>query len=209
MGWTSRQRRYSILVSLILAASACSGSSAAPSADTVASTPSSQETTTEDEESTMRILPKVTLDCSQATGQASVLLPGLVEIDNVVALPAAPISPNALPTASSETRIPDLRLFAKRGLFVRPGSEIEFVAQQPASGSFSVGWGAPARPTFRLHVPACESGANWLVFSGGYWTDSVGCYTIEVVHEDNATPVAIGVGSACPGQAEPVSRSQP
>jgi hypothetical protein len=123
----------------------------------------------------------------------------------VVALPVSPGYP-ALQTSLANG---PLRLFAKTGLVIRPGTTFELIVPAPFTSRLSIGWGTE-RPGRRVVVSNCASpgGGGWLAYAGGYWIDHPACVPIIVRADGRQQQVHIGVGTACPGQRPPQGPSQ-
>jgi hypothetical protein len=121
----------------------------------------------------------------------------------VVTLPVSPGYP-ALQTAL--TRGPQ-RLFAKRGLVIRPGVTFELIVPARFASRLSIGWDVPGR---RVVVSGCARphAGGWLGFVGGYWIDHPACVSIIVRADRRQQQVPIGLGKACPGQRPPQGPSQ-
>ena len=127
----------------------------------------------------------------------------------VVALPISPRYP-ALGTALSGDGNGPLRLFAKTGLFFRPGTKFELIVPARYASRLRIGWGAPGTPSQIVRVSNCASpgGGGWLAIAGGYWIDHPACVPIIVRAGGKQQQVHIGVGTACPGQRPPQEPSQ-
>ena len=128
----------------------------------------------------------------------------------VVALPISPRYP-ALGTALSGDGNGPLRLFAKTGLFFRPGTKFELIVPARFASRLRIGWGAPGTPSQIVQVSNCASpggGGGWLAVAGGYWIDHPACVPIIVRAGGKQQQVHIGVGKACPGQRPPQGPSQ-
>ena len=124
-----------------------------------------------------------------------------ITLFNEVALPK-----NALQANRSGEPDPSARLLAKNGLEIV--SESSFMLSVPDDwiGRVSIGWGSPPIRTMHLYVPVCHeviSGNRWLVFAGGFWVAEPSCLPLSVNSESQQETVQIGVGTACPGQAQP------
>ena len=122
----------------------------------------------------------------------------------VVALPISPGYP-ALQTFPSVNG--PLRLFAKHGLVIKPGTTFELIVPARSTNRLSIGWGTPSR---RVVVSNCANpgGGGWLAYPGGYWIDHPACVPIIVRAGGKQQQVHIGVGTACPGQRPPQGPSQ-
>jgi hypothetical protein len=123
----------------------------------------------------------------------------------VVALPVSPEYP-ALQTSLSGDGNGALRLFAKTGLVIRPGTTFQLIVPARFSDRLSIGWGTPSH---RVVVSDCSNpGGGWLAYAGGYWIDHPACVPIIVRAGSKQQQVHIGVGTACPGQRPPQGPSQ-
>jgi hypothetical protein len=144
------------------------------------------------------------LDCS-AAAVVDVVAP-LQVVLGVVALPISPGYP-ALQTSLSGDGHGALRLFAKTGLFFRPGATFELIVPAGFTSRLSIGWGTPSH---RVVVRNCANpgGGGWLALVGGYWIDYPACVPIIVRAGGKQQQVHIGVGKACPGQRPPQGPSQ-
>ena len=144
------------------------------------------------------------LDCSAAAVVDEVA--PLQVVLGVVALPISPRYP-ALQTSLSGHGQGALRLFAKTGLFFRPGATFELIIPAGLTSRLSIGW---ATPSHRVVVRNCASpgGGGWLALVGGYWIDHPACVPIIVRAGGKQQQVHIGVGKACPGQRPPQGPSQ-
>jgi hypothetical protein len=127
----------------------------------------------------------------------------------VVALPISPRYP-ALGTALSGDGDGPLRLFAKTGLFFRPGTTFELIVPARFAGRLRIGWGNPGTPGQTVEVSNCANpgGGGWLAIAGGYWIDHPACVPIIVRAGGKQQQVHVGVGKACPGQRPPQGPSQ-
>ncbi len=92
----------------------------------------------------------------------------------VVALPAGPRYA-ALQTSLSGYGNGALRLFAKTGLVIKPGTTFELIVPARFSARLGIGWGSPGTPSRRVVVSDCPSaGGGWLGFAGGVLDRSPG-----------------------------------
>ncbi|MCW2936060.1 MAG: hypothetical protein JWM19_7022 [Actinomycetia bacterium] len=147
------------------------------------------------------------LDCRSFIGNSAGVAP-LQVVLGVVALPASPGYP-ALQTSLSGDGNGPLRLFAKAGLVIRPGTTFELIVPGRFTSRLSMGWGAPGTPSHRILVGNCAStGGGWLAYAGGYWIDHPACVPIIIRAGGKQQQVHIGVGTACPGQRPPQGPSQ-
>jgi len=143
---------------------------------------------------------EVALDCGSFIGGHAP--PASMQVVlGVVALPASPRY-SALQTSLSGDG--PLRLFAKTGLLVKPGTTFELIVPAPFTSRLGIGWGSPATPGDRLLVDNCAgTGGGWVAFAGGYWVDHPACVPVIVRAGGKEQQVHIGVGTACPGQQPP------
>jgi hypothetical protein len=145
------------------------------------------------------------LDCGSYIDNNARAAP-LQVVLGVVALPVSPGYP-ALQTSLSGDGNGPLRLFAKTGLVIRPGTTFELIVPARFTGRFSIGWDTPSH---RVVVSNCAStgGGGWLAYAGGYWIDHPACVPIIVRAGGRQQQVRIGVGTACPGQRPPQGPGQ-
>jgi hypothetical protein len=147
------------------------------------------------------------LDCRLASG-----VDGVAPLPVVLGVVALPISPRypALGTALSGDGNGPLRLFAKTGLFFRPGAKFELIVPARFASRLRIGWGAPGTPSQIVEVSNCANpgGGGWLAIPGGYWIDHPACVPIIVRAGGQQQQVHVGVGKACPGQRPPPEPSQ-
>jgi hypothetical protein len=147
------------------------------------------------------------LDCGNYIGSQAPSAPFQVVL-GVVALPASPRYA-ALQTSLSGYGNGALRLFAKTGLIVKPGTRFELIVPARLTTRLGIGWGSPGTPSNRVVVSDCPSaGGGWLGYAGGYWIDHPACVPIIVRAGSKQQRVDIGVGKACPGQRPPQGPSQ-
>jgi hypothetical protein len=127
----------------------------------------------------------------------------------VVALPVSPGYP-ALGTSLSGDGNGPLRLFAKTGLVIRPGTRFELIVPARFTSRLRIGWGKPGTPSQRVVVDDCANtgGPRWLAYAGGYWIDHPACVSIIVSAGGKQQQVHIGIGTACPGQRPPQEPTQ-
>jgi len=127
----------------------------------------------------------------------------------VVALPVSPGYP-ALGTSLSGDGNGPLRLFAKTGLVIRPGTRFELIISARFTSRLRIGWGMPGTPSNRVVVDDCANtgGRGWLAYAGGYWIDHPACVSIIVSVGGKQQQVHIGIGTACPGQRPPQGPTQ-
>ena len=137
---------------------------------------------------------------------------GVDQLQVVLGVVALPISPRypALGTALSGDGSGPLRLFAKTGLFFRPGTTFELIVPARFASRLRIGWGNPGTPSQTVGISNCASpgGGGWLAIAGGYWIDHPACVPIIVRAGGRQQQVHIGVGTACPGQRPPQGPSQ-
>lgn len=147
------------------------------------------------------------LDCGGAA-----IVDGVDQLQVVLGVVALPVSPRypALGTALSGDGNGPLRLFAKTGLFFRPGTTFELIVPARFVSRLRIGWGNPGTSSQTVDVSNCASpgGGGWLAIAGGYWIDHPACVPIIVRAGGRQQQVHIGVGTACPGQRPPQGPSQ-
>lgn len=124
----------------------------------------------------------------------------------VVAQPASPAYP-ALQTARTGG---SPRLFAKTGLFAKPGARFTVSVPAPLKHKLDIGWGNPAASLSQeVVVPACRGTAHdWPSFPGEYWVDHPACVAVIVRAGFRSRSVHVGLGTPCPGQRPPQGPSQ-
>lgn len=124
----------------------------------------------------------------------------------VVALPASPAYP-ALQTARTGG---SPRLFAKTGLFAKPGVRFTISVPTRLVHRVHIGWGNPAPLSRTVVVPSCQGIAGeWLAYAGGYWVDRPACIAVVVRAKSGSRSVHVGLGKPCPGQRPPQGPTQP
>ena len=147
------------------------------------------------------------LDCGGAD-----VVAGVDQLQVVLGVVALPISPRypALGTARSGDGNGPLRLFAKTGLVIRPGTRFELIVPARFTSRLRIGWGKPGTPSQRVVVDDCANtgGRRWLAYAGGYWIDHPACVSIIVSVGGKQQQVHIGIGTACPGQRPPQEPTQ-
>jgi hypothetical protein len=153
-------------------------------------------------------VPSVTLPCLDSPGSEAHPAAGSTVVLGVVALPTSETMGTALQTSPSGESDTNARLFAKQGLDVKTGADLEIVVPDEVANGFSIGWGSPVRRTRHLVVDPCESSSPWLAWAGGYWVRQVGCMPLVVRSRGREQRVLIGVGAPCPGQRPPPQPTQ-
>jgi len=101
-----------------------------------------------------------------------------------------------LPTSSSGDEGPGRKLFAKAGLEVRAGADVEIRVE----GDAAIGWGSPALPARVIHGPRCApdtAGVSWVVVPGGFWVDEPRCVTLVVRSRGEEARARVPVGADC------------
>ncbi|MBM2621321.1 hypothetical protein JIG36_38045 [Actinoplanes sp. LDG1-06] len=86
------------------------------------------------------------------------------------------------------------RLFAKTGLLVRAGTEVELTA---TTEDVTIGWGSPGPEATTITVPACPSAAGWLAFPGGYHVPKPMCVNLIVRAHGREERAEVRVGADC------------
>lgn len=142
------------------------------------------------------------LNCGSLIG-SSARVGSMQIVLGVVALPVSPRYPALVTSRSGDGNGP-LRLFAKTGLLIKPGTTFQLIVPARFTSRLSIGWGAPGTPSHRLLVGNCPgTGGGWLAYAGGYWIDHPACVPLIVRAGGRQQQVRIGVGTACPGQRPP------
>lgn len=130
----------------------------------------------------------------------------------VVSLPAAPRY-GALQTARTGMH-GRLRLFAKTGLLVRPGTTFELVVPAGLRHRLALDWGNAneGAPSSRFIVRDCggpgATRSRWLAYAGGYYVAHPACVSLLVIADGRLRRVRIGLGTPCPGQRPPAQPTQ-
>jgi hypothetical protein len=193
------------VIAMLLAA--CTSGTVRPGNGKTGPTAASGHTSTRpDGPSTSSATPAVesVLDCGSYIDNNARAAP-LQVVLGVVALPVSPEYP-ALQTFLSGDGNGRLRLFAKTGLVIRPGTTFELIIPARFTNRLSIGWDTPSH---RIVVSNCaNTGGGWLAYAGGYWIDHPACVPIIVKAGGRQQQVHIGVGTACPGQRPPQGPSQ-
>ena len=93
---------------------------------------------------------------------------------------------------------PTLRLAAKTPLFVRRGATFEIRVPDSFHDRVALDYGR-AGPSLRTKFGPCESGTQWLLFTGYVWVTDPECITLEVVLPDSTVETReLGLGAPCP-----------
>ncbi|AYY14631.1 hypothetical protein EF847_19985 [Actinobacteria bacterium YIM 96077] len=94
--------------------------------------------------------------------------------------------------------------YAKRGLVLRGGHEVELSIPSDHVDDVRLRWGhTPSRPATSVRAE-CPPADGWLAFAGGYVVREPGCYSIRVqVDDGQPQEIDVGVGAPCPGQDPP------
>jgi hypothetical protein len=114
-----------------------------------------------------------------------------------VALPTVPV----LQVNPSGQPDPAARLFAKWGLVVRIGADVDIRVAPGWEQRARIGWGSAAIPAATTHVRACPPAggqAGWLAFAGGSWVAKPVCLPLIINSGGRYAQVRLGVGVACP-----------
>ena len=120
-----------------------------------------------------------------------------------VALPTSDRYPMALQTASQGEYAHDRagRLFAKTGLYFKPGHAFEVIVPDELRDRLSIGWDSRS---WRVVVGECVGvPSEWVALPGGYWVADPICAELIVRSAGSEQRVKIGLGAPCPGQAPP------
>lgn len=191
---TVRLRGAAALVALLALAS-CGTPAAPPATPAPASTvPASAPGGTEPSRPTG---PVSVLRCADVVGTQPEPSAESGVVLGVVALPTGRV----LEAYDAGEPGPAGRLFAKWGLLVRAGAELDIAVLPSWANRARIGWGSPAARGVRVRVPGCppsSGGGQWLAFAGGYWVDEPGCVPLTVYSGGQAVRVDVAVGRACP-----------
>ena len=120
-----------------------------------------------------------------------------------VALPTSDRYPTALQTGAQGEFAHDRagRLFAKYGLYFKPGHSFEVIVPDEFRDRLSIGW---AVRSWRVVVGECAGyPSEWLALVGGYWVAAPLCAELIVRSAGGEQRVKVGLGAPCPGQAPP------
>ena len=120
-----------------------------------------------------------------------------------VALPTSGLYPTALQTGVQGEFANDRagRLFAKYGLYFKPGHAFEVIVPDEFRDRLSIGW---AVRSWRVVVGECAGyPSEWMALVGGYWIADPLCAELIVRSAESEQRVNISLGAPCPGQAPP------
>jgi hypothetical protein len=119
-------------------------------------------------------------------------------VAGVVALETA----RTLPSEPSGELDPARALFAKTGLLIRAGAQFELIVPDEWVGRLGLRWGnVGGEPiTEHLQITGCRtgSGADWLVYPGGFYVAAPACVPVIVKSGTGSRTVAVSVGAPCP-----------
>ncbi|MGC4154015.1 MAG: hypothetical protein QM628_13200 [Propionicimonas sp.] len=89
--------------------------------------------------------------------------------------------------------------FAKFGLAIKDGSEVEIAVQSEEAERILVEWGPaePSVPSSALTFEDCGASEEWLIFAGGAWVPEPGCYEFVVRAGDRRDSLQLGIGATC------------
>jgi hypothetical protein len=87
--------------------------------------------------------------------------------------------------------------FAKQGLLVRSDAAVDLTVAPAAAGRAWIGWGSPAEPASRVHVPACGGPYTWIVFVGGFWITQPTCVPVVVRAGGRSATIRFAVDTYC------------
>lgn len=88
-------------------------------------------------------------------------------------------------------------LWAKQGITVSGGRQIEVSVPSTAEDELYIGWGSPPEPATSVTIE-CGEESEWFTFAGGYWVAEAGCHTIEVgIDGNDMHEVDILIGADC------------
>ncbi len=113
--------------------------------------------------------------------------PGLEVVVDAVALPTKTVLQTHAIGVPGE-------LFAKQGLVVRAGADVELSVESTAGARLEWGEIATTGATTR-HTPC--PGEGWLAYAGGYYVPAAMCLPVRVRSAGREQTVRIAVGAAC------------
>lgn len=89
--------------------------------------------------------------------------------------------------------------FAKFGLAIKDGSEVEVAVRSEQAERILVEWGPaePGVPSSALTFSDCGASEEWLIFAGGAWVPGPGCYEFVVRTGDRRDSLHLGIGATC------------
>ncbi|MFG3422583.1 hypothetical protein ACIBTZ_24625 [Micromonospora sp. NPDC049460] len=102
--------------------------------------------------------------------------------------------------AESGEADPAARWFAKWGLVVRAGAEVDLLVAPGWKDRARITWGPSAAPAATVHVSACAPAAGkgqWLTFAGGTWVARAACVPLLVRSGGRQAEVRLAVGAPC------------
>ena len=120
-----------------------------------------------------------------------------------VALPTSDHYPTALQTGAQSEYFRDSagRLFAKTGLYFKPGKAFEVIVPDELRDRLSIGWDSRS---WHVVVGECAGiPSTWVALPGGYWVADPMCAELIVRSSGSDERVKVGLGAPCPGQAPP------
>ncbi len=129
------------------------------------------------------------VDCEHVIDRLEAPPPDLEVLLDAVALPTRTV------LQANESGEPGL-LFAKHGLVVRAGVEVEVAVQAPSGRRQLLTWGSPGPEGAAVRVPPC-TGASWIVFAGGYLVDAPACVRLVVRSVGREARTQVPVGAPC------------
>lgn len=89
--------------------------------------------------------------------------------------------------------------FAKFGLAIKDGAEVEVAVRSEQAQRILVEWGPsePNVPGSALVFENCGASQEWLVFAGGAWVPGPGCYEFVVRTSGRSDLLQLGIGTTC------------
>ncbi|GAB3244907.1 hypothetical protein [Arthrobacter pigmenti] len=92
--------------------------------------------------------------------------------------------------------------FIKIGMAVH--RDREFILEVPPSWQqrMRIGWGSGGYTlASTLKVPGCvpeDTGAEWMVFPGGFWLEEPGCVPLNIQTDSRTQTIRVPIGERCP-----------
>lgn len=192
-----RLMRWMAVGASLLLLAGCGGSGSAGSSGGGPREPGQTATPPSEPVSSSPASGHIELNCE--TGWADQRVPSGYSVElGAVALPDAATSRQAL---QAGRRAGDDIFYAKAGLMVRPGRQVELEVTRPAEGAF-IGWGGQEMSK-KVSTAGCAGSGAWLTFAGGYYVGKPTCLDLRVDVGKKHRTVRIGAGAACPGQKPP------
>jgi hypothetical protein len=128
------------------------------------------------------------LDCRATIDLVHMPPDEYISVLDAVALPGPEI-PHEIGRIDNESGLG----FAKAGLLVRPGTASAITV---ANLDHRIGWGSTDAAQ-RMDIPACDGGADWLVYAGGFLVPEPACLTLVVESGGDRSEIRIPIDAPC------------